>query len=253
MTQVNGHGQAQKHAFVGPGEDEQADAGAEQDCFQSARLAGEAGYCAEDQGPGQRGERAGGGVVVDPVAEEADAENGEDSAEQSPTGRQPGLQHPADGGAHQRSDAEDGKPGRAEEDLPGGEDQATCRKVHRHVGGLHGDVDGLKVNPHGWGGVGEAAVGKGVGCEQEAEVVGNEGERDGDEGQQSKAQEEGGAADSGDSQRAPAGQGHEGMLDAREARGTEFGQRKGEADRDHGEAALDEHQGKAGVFRDGGS
>ena len=59
----------------------------------------------------------------------------------------------------------------AKEKFSGCQYKALRGKVHGRIGGLHGDVDAFKMDPHGRGGIGEAAVEEGVGGEKEAEVV----------------------------------------------------------------------------------
>jgi len=147
---------------------------------------------------------------MDPIGEERDAEDRNHAAEQCPCGWKPGLEHPAEGGAHEGVDDEESIPGItlgiAEEDFAGSEDEALRGEIHRHVGGLHGDLDAFKVRPHGWGGVGEAAMGEGVCSEQEAEVVLHEGQGDGADGQDGEAEEQGGGADGCDGEMASTGE-----------------------------------------------
>ena len=56
-------------------------------------------------------------------------------------------------------------------ELSGGKDQPLSGGIHRHIGRPLNHVEGLKMNPHGMGGIGEVAVSKGVGGEQVAELV----------------------------------------------------------------------------------
>ena len=98
------------------------------------------------------------------------------------------------------------------------------------------------MGPHGGGGVGEAALGKGVGCEQEAEVVGDERERDGAEGKNGKAQQEGCEAYGGNGQALTAGQSCEGAFDARIQAGGEVWEGEWDGECDYREAGFDQHQ-----------
>ena len=80
------------------------------------------------------------------------------------------MQHPAQGGAHQRGDQDLANPGVAKQ-LAGGEHEALRGWIHRHVGGALDDVETLEMDPHGMGGIGEPAVSERVAREQIAELV----------------------------------------------------------------------------------
>ena len=98
----------------------------------------------------------------------------------------------------------------------GSQQQSLRGKVHGHIGGLHGDVDAFEMGPHGWGGVGQSAVKKGVRRQQETEVVGNKGQRDGIKGKDGEPQYQRGKANNGDSQSLLSRQPPEGALQAAE-------------------------------------
>ena len=55
--------------------------------------------------------------------------------------------------------------------LPGGQHESLCRRVHRLVRGMFDDVEALKVNPHGVGRIRKPPVGEGVRRQQVAELV----------------------------------------------------------------------------------
>jgi len=175
MQKGDGDREAQQQTFIGPGDTEKRDAGSQQQAVANACGFHEARQGSEYQRSSQCGDQGSAGVGVDPIAEEAETQHGEDSAEQRPTGRQPCLQHPADGSAHEGAAEEHGKPWISEEDFSRGQKQALTGKIHGHVGGLHGDVEALEVSPHGWRGVCQAAMRESIGREQETEIVWHKG------------------------------------------------------------------------------
>ncbi len=144
--------------------------------------------------------RAAGGVGVDPITENSQAQNCQHSSQQRPAGRQPRLQHPADGGAHQSAGQQNAEPGISKNQFAGSQQQSLRGKVHGHIGGLHGDVDAFEMGPHRWRGVGQSAVKEGIGRKQKAEVVRNKGQRNGKERKNGETQKQRGKADEGNGQ-----------------------------------------------------
>jgi len=241
VQENGGDGETEQQAFIGPGKAEERDAGRQQQTVVHAGGFHEAREGAEDQGSAQCGDEGSAGVGVYPVAEETETQHGENSAEQRPAGREPGLQHPADGCAHERTAEEDGEPRISEEGFPHSEEQPLPGEIHRHVRGLQGDVEAFEMGPHSRGGVSQAAMGEGVGREQEAEVVWNEGQRNGNDGKNSQAQEECGDANRGNRKMLPAGQTAKRAFDAGKPTGAETWPGKGNCDRNRREAAFDQH------------
>src|SRR5271170_1199401 len=129
------------------------------------------------------------GICIDPVAEEADSHDGYHASEQSPCRRQPCLQHPADGSAHQRHRAQNPKPWMPEQHLARCQNKALRGKVHRHVRGLHGDLEALEMLPHNWRGVSQSSRCEGISGEQEAEIILDKWQRNGAERKDSKTQQ----------------------------------------------------------------
>ena len=176
--------------------------------------------------------------------------NRNDASQQSPGGRQPRLQHPADGGAHERGGDQDAEPGVAEQHLAGSEHQPLGGKVHGHIGGLHGDVDGFKMSPHRRGGVGQSAQGEGVCREQEAEIVGDKWQRNGADGENGETQQERGHANGYDHQAALSSKPNEGVLDARKPGRAKPRECKCRGDRNQSQGEFDERE-RSGIFRSG--
>src|SRR5207245_2479986 len=110
-------------------------------------------------------------ISVRPIAKNPEAQNCQQASEKCPSCRQPGLQHPADTGAHQ-SNTEPYAPERmAENSFSRCEEYSLCRKVNRSVSGLLNYVEGFEMNPHRVGWVGQAAMRKSIRSEQIAEVI----------------------------------------------------------------------------------
>ena len=113
-------------------------------------------------------------IGIGPVTERAQAQHGNGAAQQRPTRRQPCLQHPTQGRAHQRAHDQQPDPGISQNYLAGRKQQSLPRKIHRLIRRLHGDVDAFKVRPHRGCRIREAPVRKGVASQEKTEVVGNE-------------------------------------------------------------------------------
>ncbi len=133
--------EADQHALVGAGGDEQGDADRHQHSVAESTGFEEPWHGSENEGCARDRERGAAGVGVDPIAEEADAQDGQHTAQQRPSWRQPRLQHPAERRTRESSGDQDSSPGMTEEHLAGSHDQTRAREVHGHIGGLHGDVD----------------------------------------------------------------------------------------------------------------
>src|SRR5439155_8017427 len=152
---------------------------------------------AEDESAAEGGD-ASAKVAVYPITESGEADDGEQSADEGPQRGEPGLEHPAEGGAHEGGAEDYAAEGVVEKDLSEGEEQALGRVVDRGVGRFLVDVEAFEVDPHGVSGVGEASVGEGVGHEQVAEFVVDAGDGDGFDGEDGEPEGEGGEADDDD-------------------------------------------------------
>jgi hypothetical protein len=124
------------------------------------------------------------------------------------------LQHPADGGTHQRAGNQNTKPRVSQEDLACSEEQSLPWEVHRHIGGLHGDVDGLEMGPHLRRWVGQATKRESVRRKQKAEIIRDKGQWNGEKRKKSKAQEGHSEANGGNRDAPSSCQPAEGVLDA---------------------------------------
>ena len=113
-------------------------------------------------------------------------------------------------------------------------------------------MNAFEGHPDGWGGIGDATVGEGVGGEQEAEVVGNAGQGDGDEWQQSEAEEQIGQADEGDGHSRAVGNRCERALDAGKEGEAEAWPSDDERADGKRHASLKEGQDKPILVRGGG-
>src|SRR5208337_3301466 len=97
-------------------------------------------------------------VAVGPVAEGPQANHGQESAQQRPSGRQPTLQHPADGRAHEAHAQPHTPIGMPYEHLTQRYDQALSGKKLRGVAGLPEDMETLEMDPQGVSGIGQSSV-----------------------------------------------------------------------------------------------
>ena len=152
------------------------------------------------------GRRRSAPVAIDPIAEQAQAEHGHETAEQSPSGGQPALQHPAEQGAHHGDAQVDAGPGTTGHHLARRQNQSLRRVVHGSIGRMLDDVHAFEVHPHGMGGVGEAARSESIRRQEIAELVGDDGLADGQHGQEESARGQGGGAGEEDGQGSPARQ-----------------------------------------------
>src|SRR5258708_34842602 len=101
-------------------------------------------------------------IALNPVAECPNPGDREESSQERPTGWEPGLQHPADGRAHNRNTDPDSEPGAPKERFPGGERQPLRWWITRHVSRLLDNVETLEMLPLAACGVREAALGEGI-------------------------------------------------------------------------------------------
>ncbi len=168
--------------------------------------------------------------------------DGQHAAQKSPGGRKPRLQHPANRCAHQCAHDQDAKPWIAEQQLPCRHRETLRGKVHRHVGRQHVDVDGLEMDPHRRGRIGQAAVGEGIGCEQKAEVIRDEWKRNGAPGENGQAKSQTGKADHKHGSDFPACQSTKRSFDPRKPGSAQARPSEDQSQNDGGKTALKQCQ-----------
>ena len=192
--------ESEQEAFERAAVGENRDAECEDESGAHADAAHETWHGAQDQ-------RAAGGryratpIAVHPIAEDAQPEERQHGPKERPSGGKPALKHPADSGAHGAPAETDPKPGIPEQHGAGSQDQTLRGRVHGHVGRLKLFMEGLEVDPHGWGGVGQAVGSEGFPGEQEAEFIVDGRLRDGRNRQDSQADQRSGDADQENGQR----------------------------------------------------
>ena len=127
-------------------------------------------------------------IGIHPIAQDADAQGEQKRPEQRPFGRDPALQHPADGGARQSGGEQDSDPWLVEELLAERQRQPLQRLIFGGVGGLLQFLEGFEMLPEGMRRIGQPAVRVGVAREKIAELVMNDGFRDRQPGKQGNAE-----------------------------------------------------------------
>ena len=125
---------------------------AKSDALLPGELAAQSRQRAEQQRAAYRGHGSA-PIGVDPVRKDAVAEDREDASEQGPLRRHPALQHPAEDATHHGDAEQHADPGLSRQLLAQGKHQTLRRRIHGLIGRLHVDVEGFKMNPHGWGGL----------------------------------------------------------------------------------------------------
>ncbi len=153
---------SQHQAFVGTGVGQHGDPNRHQNGITHAPVAHDARQSAQHQ-RSARGGQSTSPIAVVPVAEYAKTQHRQHAAQQRPRRREPGLQHPADGSAHDAGAQPHSPEGMPKNHLAEGEDQSLERGIHRGIGRVKDDVEGFQMHPHRRRGIGEASMSKSVG------------------------------------------------------------------------------------------
>src|SRR5207247_7872377 len=87
-------------------------------------------------------------VAVRPITEKTEPDDSQESSQHRPFPRNPALQHPADGGAHETHAEPDSEKRMTENPLAECQQQPLGRIVHRCVCGFLVDVKSFEMHPH---------------------------------------------------------------------------------------------------------
>ena len=167
------HPQAQGAALIRPAGRQNRGAETHQQRVAQPQLAHHSGQRPQHQSAAD-GWRRSSPIAVHPVPEKPQAQDHQQTAEQRPTRRQPALQHPADGRAHQGGAEVHPRPGVAREADARSQNQSLRRLVHRHVGGLLERMNAFQVLPHGMRRIRQPPRRERVGREEIDELIGDE-------------------------------------------------------------------------------
>ena len=141
--EVNENGESHRDGFERPGEHLQREAETEERGVANAPERAQTRERTEDETTGASGNRAA-PIGVRPDAQRAELNDGENSAEQRPARRRPSAQHPITKRAERGAREQNAGPGKAEQQLAGGESEALADGVDGTVRRLLQDVDGFK-------------------------------------------------------------------------------------------------------------
>src|SRR5438105_4879932 len=81
---------------------------------------------------------------------EPELQTRQDTAEQRPFRRQPGVQHPCQGGAHDSNAEPNRPPGMSKYDLAQCHEGALTGWINGHIRGAHQFMKRLEMDPHRW-------------------------------------------------------------------------------------------------------